>query len=106
MVSLETASYVLGGLTSVGGTVGYLKTRSLPSIIAGWSVGLLYILGGYRQQNGEPYGVELSLLASFVLGGSSIPRAIRLRKTVPTVLSVLATFGMVLFGHVVYGRYL
>lgn len=55
-------------------------------------------LGGYRQQNNEPYGVEMSLLASVVLGGSSIPRAIRLRKTVPTVLSVLATFGMVLFG--------
>lgn len=55
-------------------------------------------LGGYRLQNSEPYGVELSLLASIVLGGSSIPRAIRLRKTVPTVLSVLATFGMVLFG--------
>lgn len=55
-------------------------------------------LGGYRQQNSEPYGIELSLLASVVLGGSSIPRAIRLRKTVPTVLSVLATFGMVVFG--------
>lgn len=55
-------------------------------------------LGGYRLQNNEPYGVELSLLASVVLGGSSIPRAIRLRKTVPMVLSVLATFGLVVFG--------
>lgn len=53
-------------------------------------------------QNGEPYGVELSLLASIVLGGSSIPRALRLRKTVPSVLSALATFGMLLFGKAVY----
>lgn len=28
-------------IQSLGGTVGYVKTKSLPSIIAGWSVGLL-----------------------------------------------------------------
>jgi len=55
-------------------------------------------LGGYRIQNGEPYGVELSLLASVVLGGSSIPRAIRLQKPVPILLSILATYGLYTFG--------
>lgn len=55
-------------------------------------------MGGYRIQNHEPYGVELSLLASVVLGGSSIPRAIRLRKPVPVMLSVLATVGIITFG--------
>lgn len=55
-------------------------------------------LGGYQMQNGQPYGVELSLLASAVLGGSAIPRAIRLRKPVPIVLSVLALFGLFTFG--------
>lgn len=57
------------------------------------------MLGGYRQQNHEPYGIELSLLASVVLGGASIPRAIRLRKPVPVVLSVLSTVGLLLFGN-------
>ncbi|KAF3762382.1 hypothetical protein M406DRAFT_357430 [Cryphonectria parasitica EP155] len=103
-MGLETPSYVLAALTASGGIFGYARTRSLPSIIAGCSVGLLYALGGYRMQNSEPYGVELSLLASVMLGGSSIPRAIRLRKTVPMILSVLATFGMVLFGNGVYQR--
>ncbi|PSR99412.1 transmembrane proteins 14C-domain-containing protein [Coniella lustricola] len=101
-MGLENPSYVLAALTASGGILGYTRTRSLPSIIAGCSVGLLYALGGYRIQNAEPYGVELSLLASVVLGGSAIPRAIRLRKTVPMVLSLLATFGMVLFGSSVY----
>lgn len=55
-------------------------------------------IGGYRIQNRQPYGIELCLLASIVLGGSSIPRAIRLRKPVPMVLSVLSTFGMYTFG--------
>ncbi len=35
-----------------------------------------YILGGLRIQQRATYGVELSLLASIVLAGSSIPRAI------------------------------
>lgn len=56
------------------------------------------ILGGYQMQNGQPYGVELSLLASAVLGGSSIPRAIRLQKPVPILLSVLSVFGLITFG--------
>ena len=55
-------------------------------------------LGGYRIQNRQPYGVELSLLASVVLGGSSIPRAIRLRKPVPIFLALLSTFGIITFG--------
>jgi len=50
-------------------------------------------------QHGQAYGVELSLLASAILGGSAIPRAIRLRKPVPIVLSVLALFGLFTFGN-------
>ena len=122
---LELPAYVLGALTATGGAVGYARTRSVPSIVAGVTVGLLcksatvaprlrWIpsrseravsltdmqdgLGGYRIQNKQPYGVELGLLASVILGGSSIPRAIRLRKPVPVLLSLLATFGIVTFG--------
>lgn len=57
------------------------------------------LLGGYRIQNSEPYGVELSLLASVILGSSAIPRAIRLKKPVPILLSVLSTFGLLTFGN-------
>jgi uncharacterized membrane protein (UPF0136 family) len=42
--------------------------------------------------------VELSLLASVILGGSSIPRAIRLQKPVPIALSVIALYGLFTFG--------
>merc|ERR1712000_343515 len=96
--ALSTISYVMGAMTAGGGIMGYAKTRSLPSIIAGCTVGLLYGLGGYRIQDRQPYGVELSLLASLVLGGSSIPRAIRLQKPVPILLSVLSAFGMLTYG--------
>ncbi|KAL2271179.1 hypothetical protein VTJ83DRAFT_550 [Remersonia thermophila] len=97
-MGLELPSYVLAALTATGGAVGFARTRSKPSLIAGTAVGLLYGLGGYRISNNEPYGVELALLASVVLGGSAIPRAIRLRKPVPIALSVLATYGLLTFG--------
>ncbi|GAB0138861.1 hypothetical protein EsDP_00007083 [Epichloe bromicola] len=98
MPRLDTSSYALAALTAGGGIMGYAKTGSMPSIIAGTAVGVLYGLGGYRIQNRQPYGVELSLLASVVLGGSAIPRAIRLRKPVPVLLSVLSAFGLFTFG--------
>lgn len=103
--------------------VGYVKTGSVPSIAAGMTVGLLcrflgplvftYLpsscdvqltrpldgLGGYRLQNRQTYGVELALLASMVLGGSSIPRAVRLGKPVPIVLSFISVFGLITFGN-------
>ncbi|TPX08893.1 uncharacterized protein E0L32_009597 [Thyridium curvatum] len=114
--SLDTSSYVLAALTASGGIAGYARTGSVPSIVAGCTVGLLCCasvgtakanrytppsdgLGGYRIQNRQPYGVELSLLASVILGGSSIPRAIRLRKPVPIFLAILSTFGILTFGN-------
>jgi uncharacterized membrane protein (UPF0136 family) len=39
--ALDNTSFVLAALTAGGGIMGYVKTRSLPSIIAGCSVGAL-----------------------------------------------------------------
>ena len=127
---LDSTSFILAALTASGGIAGFARTGSVPSIVAGCSVGLLCTfrspihgfssrkiacqiltirrksdgLGGYRIHSRQPYGLELSLLASVVLGGSAIPRAIRLRKPVPVILSVIATFGMVTFGRALYQR--
>jgi len=57
-----------------------------------------YLLGGYRIQQRQSYGVELALLASIVLAGSSIPRAIRSQKPLPTGLSLLALYGLYTYG--------
>ena len=70
----------------------------MPSVTAGVSVGALYALGGYRIANRQSYGVELALLASIVLAGSSIPRALKSGKPLPIGLSILAAFGLFSFG--------
>ncbi|KAI0378831.1 TMEM14-domain-containing protein [Hypomontagnella monticulosa] len=98
-MALETIAFILGALTAGGGTMGYVKTGSIPSIAAGMTVGILYGLGGYRLQSRQTYGIELALLASIVLGGASIPRALKSGKPVPTVLSLISIFGLLTFGN-------
>ncbi|TVY45267.1 TMEM14 protein-like protein [Lachnellula subtilissima] len=103
-MGIEIPAYVIGALTAGGGSFGYIKTGSLPSVIAGITVGTLYLLGGYRIQNKQSYGVELALLASIVLAGSSIPRALRSHKQLPTGLSVLALYGLYTYGRAWYAK--
>ncbi|KAI9736892.1 MAG: hypothetical protein M1818_005943 [Claussenomyces sp. TS43310] len=95
----ELPAYVLGALTAGGGIVGYLRAGSIPSLVAGVTVGSLYGLGAYRISSEQIYGVELALLASIVLAGSSIPRAARTQKPLPMALSVLALYGLFTFGN-------
>ncbi|KAE8349902.1 transmembrane proteins 14C-domain-containing protein [Aspergillus coremiiformis] len=102
-MTLETNSAVsLSLLTSLGGIIGYARTGSIPSIVAGLSIGALYIYSFQRLRTGQTYGDELGLLASVVLGGSSIPRALKSRKPVPFGLSVVAVYGLLVFGRAVF----
>jgi len=98
-MGIETPAYLIGALTAGGGTFGYIKTGSIPSVVAGVTVGTLYLLGGYRIQTKQSYGVELALLASIILAGSSIPRALKSQKPLPAGLSLLALFGLYTFGN-------
>jgi len=76
-----------------------VRTGSVPSITAGLAVGILYGLGGYRISRRQPYGIELALLASILLAGSSIPRAIKTGKPLPAGLGALAVTGLVVYGR-------
>ncbi|MCJ1361180.1 hypothetical protein MMC16_000278 [Acarospora aff. strigata] len=117
----ETPAFILALLTGAGGITGYIRTGSVPSVAAGVTVGALvrllpspppcspsfaltnlktkYALGGLRMQKRQPYGVELALLASVILAGSSVPRAIRTQKPLPAGLSAVALYGLWQFGN-------
>jgi uncharacterized membrane protein (UPF0136 family) len=114
--SLDQIALALGVVTAGGGITGYARTGSIPSVAAGVSVGglvsiflsgnraylthisLQYILSSYRLKNNLSYAIEAGLLASVVLAGSSIPRAIKSGKPLPIGLSVLALIGLYSFG--------
>ncbi|RKF60541.1 TMEM14 protein-like protein [Erysiphe neolycopersici] len=93
----ETPAYILGFLTASGGLYGYVKTGSIPSVTAGVLIGLLYLSAGYQIQTRQPYAVPQALLASVILAGASIPRAIKTHKSTPIGLSALALYGLYTF---------
>ncbi|KZT43259.1 hypothetical protein SISSUDRAFT_1058023 [Sistotremastrum suecicum HHB10207 ss-3] len=79
-------AYVMGGLCVVGGVTGFARTRSIPSLVAGVSVGLLYLWSADTMRKGAPNGVEGALGASAVLLLSSLPRVAK--GPIPATLAV------------------
>ncbi|KAL6702521.1 hypothetical protein ACN47E_001585 [Coniothyrium glycines] len=93
----EHPSFTLAALLSAGGTAGFLRTRSTPSLVAGLGLGLSYGFAGYLIKENRDYGTELALGNSVLLLGSAVPRIVKTggRAPVPIALGVtgaLATY--------------
>ena len=94
---------------AVGGTAGFVRTQSKPSLIAGLGLGASYAFAGkadlrppkrpvtdpmyqgYRLKNNQDYGAELALANSALLLGSAVPRIMKTggRAPVPIGLGLL-----------------
>jgi len=86
----EYPAFVVGLLSLIGGSIGYARKGSIPSLLGGLSVGLLYIISGLALRNGSrPTGRVGALGSSMLLLGSSAPRAFK--GPVPAILTVLGT---------------
>ena len=66
--------------------------------VAGTGVGALYLYAGYRIHHFAPYGCELAILASVILGWSSIPRFIMTGRPLSLILSLLSAAGLLYYG--------
>ena len=95
---------VFGALTLLGGIVGYLKAKSLPSLILGVLYGVALIAAGILLFNGQPdhlknvkVGLIVGLLATAGLAGQFIPK-VMVNRAAPhvIVMALLSAIGMVL----------
>jgi uncharacterized membrane protein (UPF0136 family) len=79
--------YIYGILLIVGGLMGYVKARSVPSAVAGLVCGFLALLLGYRYTwHFAPHvALALSLVLIFLMGR----RYLRTRKPMPALLIVV-----------------
>ncbi|KAJ7289264.1 hypothetical protein C8J57DRAFT_1277176 [Mycena rebaudengoi] len=90
------------GLTesTVGGVSGYVRTYSVPSLVAGVGVGALYLWSGERIRTGQSNGIEGALGASAILLLSSIPRISK--GPVPVMLAAASTMSGLYYGKTLY----
>ncbi|MEI6562635.1 MAG: TMEM14 family protein [Verrucomicrobiota bacterium] len=95
---------VFGALTLLGGIVGYVKAKSLPSLILGVLYGVALIAAGILLFNGQPdhlknvkVGLIVGLLATAGLAGQFIPK-VMVNRAAPhvIVMALLSAVGMVL----------
>ncbi|KAI9197457.1 transmembrane proteins 14C-domain-containing protein [Polychytrium aggregatum] len=95
-------AYTLSGLCAVGGVVGYARTRSKPSLIAGLAFAALFGASGYLIQSNQDWGVELASASSAILTSAMLPRAIKTRKPVPAGLALVGVAGLGYYGKKLY----
>ena len=79
--------YVYGVLLIVGGAMGYVKARSVPSLVAGVVCGVIALFLGYRYAwHFAPYAALILAVVLIVLMGR---RYVRTRKAMPALLIVV-----------------
>ena len=85
----EAAVVVYGALVAVGGLMGYLKARSLPSLILGLLFGAALILSALFAGAGIGIPADLPLWLVLALTVLSLYRLNRTRRFMPAGLLVL-----------------
>ena len=93
------AAFAYGILAIVGGIIGYIQARSKVSLLSGSISGLLLVLAGYFQLQGQSWGSILAVIVTAVLVVVFAVRLAKTRKFMPaglmTILGVLALGVMV-----------
>ncbi|EKV01760.1 small integral membrane protein [Leptolyngbya sp. PCC 7375] len=80
---------IYGILAVVGGIVGYLKARSLPSLISGIVSGLLLLIGALRAAQGIASGLWVVKIVTLLLLIVFIIRLVKTKKFMPAGLMVI-----------------
>lgn len=93
-------AYVMGSLCIVGGIAGFARTRSIPSLVAGMSVGALYLWSAGAIRKGTANGLEAAFCSSALLLLSSLPRVSK--GPVPVMLTVTSSAAGFYYGKTLY----
>lgn len=92
--------FVYAVLVSLGGIMGFVKARSMPSLIAGEIGFLSLIAAGYGLYKGQTWGLPLAVILIAFLLVFFVIRYVRTRLFLPgglmSILSLLALMGVLL----------
>jgi uncharacterized membrane protein (UPF0136 family) len=90
--------FLFGLLSIVGGTMGFVKAKSRPSLLAGGLSGLLLIVAGYLLGTANSRaGLILGIVLSVALAGRFVPSFLKTKKALPAgMMAVLSVIGITL----------
>lgn len=97
---MEHPAFTLSGLCAIGGFMGYNRKGSLPSLVAGGTLAILYGTAGYLLKQNADWGLELALGSSSVLLVAGLARAIptQFKKPMPLALAGLGALSTAYYG--------
>jgi len=81
----------MSGLSLLGGISSFTRYSSVPSLVAGVSIGGAMALSSMRIRDGMDYGLEGATASSAALMIPTLRRAFMTRAPIPTSLAILAT---------------
>ncbi|KAJ7464415.1 hypothetical protein FB451DRAFT_1263459 [Mycena latifolia] len=93
-------AFAMSLLCIVGGGTAYFKKSSIPSLIAGVSVGLLYLWSGSLLADGHAQGLQAAFYASALLTVTSLPRIAK--GPVPKLLATSSAVVGFYYGRKIY----
>jgi len=89
---------IYGTLTIIGGIFGYVKSRSLVSVISGSLTGLLLVLSAWIYWQGQRWGLFLAAAVTTVLIAIFAVRFRKTRQFVPAgLMTLLGTVALAIF---------
>ncbi len=89
--------YLFGVLAIGGGSLGFLKARSMASLIAGGVSGFLLLLSAFWMGPMRTLGVGLALVLSVALAARFVPSYGKTRKLMPAgLMAALSVIGVVM----------
>ncbi len=82
------AAIAYGLLTLIGGTVGYVQARSVPSLVSGLVSGVLLLLCALLWMRGIPWAAGGAIAITLLLVIVFIVRYAKTRKPMPSLLMI------------------
>jgi uncharacterized membrane protein (UPF0136 family) len=87
---------IFGLLTIAGGIIGYVKSGSASSIIAGAITGVLLLVAAFLLPQYRVAGLAAALIVSLLLAAQFVPKFIRTGRIMPAgMMSVLSVIGII-----------
>ena len=88
--------FVFGGLTIVGGIMGFVKKGSMASLIAGGLSGILLLIAALWLRDKPQNGLILGAIVSLALAGRFLPAFLKKFDWMPAgFMAVLSVIGLI-----------